>query len=375
MSDLRENERKILIALKDAIAVKPVTGIPPRGAISIDDIAIRTDLAHSAVMRSSLLLKSMNLVNIHEKRRTKVSLNEEGRIYAEWGLPERRLIDNLLKMGGEASVEEAFKAASIEKSFSVIAVGWLARKGWAIINKENQKLKSIVEQSPPQGADEKLLSLLKEKEAVFVEDLNENLRSAVSVLKRRKILDVHEETVRELELTEEGWKLVSKGLEIVREISQLTPELIATGRWRETKLLKYNIKAPVTRMWPGKRHPYLRFLDELKEKLVALGFKEMTGPIVELSFFNCDGLYMPQDHPAREVHDMYLVKEPEYGNLDAYEHFLRQVKETHENGWKTGSKGWEYSFSMHMAARLMLRSHTTSLSARTLINDELEIPG
>jgi phenylalanyl-tRNA synthetase alpha chain len=375
MSNLRENERKILISLKDAAAARLDSDIPSEKAISLDDIAVKIGLAHSAVMRSSLSLQAMNLVSIHEKRRTKVSLNEEGKIYAERGLPERRLIDNLLSMGGEALVEEAFEAAGVDKSFSVIVIGWLSRKKWAIINQGDRKLKSIVRQSPPQGADEKLLSLLKEKKVVFVEDLDENLRNAVSVLKGRKILNVREETVRELELTEKGWKLVSKGLEITREVSQLTPELIATGRWREIKLLKYNIKAPVSKLWPGKKHLYLRFLDELKEKLVALGFKEMAGPIVEISFFNCEGLYMPQDHPAREVHDMYLVKEPEYGNLDAYEHFLKQVKETHENGWKTGSKGWGYPFSMRLATNLMLRSHTTSVSVRTLISSNLEIPG
>jgi len=162
---------------------------------------------------------------------------------------------------------------------------------------------------------------------------------------------------------------------VSREISQITPEMLVSGKWREVKLRRYNIKASVAPIWPGKKHPYLRFLDDLKQRLIALGFKEMTGPIVELSFFNCDGLYMPQDHPAREVHDMYFIKEPEYGSLKRYEEYLRNVRETHENGWKTGSKGWGYSFSSLEAARLMLRSQTTAASVRMLISDEIEIPG
>jgi len=113
----------------------------------------------------------------------------------------------------------------------------------------------------------------------------------------------------------------------------------------------------------------------LKEKLVAFGFKEMTGPIVELVFFNCDTLYMPQDHPAREIHDMYFLKKPEYGRLSSYNHFLKNVKEAHECGWKTGSKGWGYRFSTREAERLILRSQTTSVSARTLLSRELEVPG
>jgi phenylalanyl-tRNA synthetase alpha chain len=42
------------------------------------------------------------------------------------------------------------------------------------------------------------------------------------------------------------------------------------------------------------------------------------------------------------------------------------VKETHENGWTTGSTGWRYRWDPEFAARCCLRTHTTSLSARTL---------
>jgi len=369
MLELRENERRTLLTLKKA-----------EGRMSIPEIVEESGLAHAAVMRAALSLESKNLVKVIEKKSTKISLNDEGRRYAEKGLPERRVINALTEMGGEAPVAAVFEAASLEKDISVIALGWLSRKRWAKIYKKNENqryLKSIWKQPkpPPEGLDEKLLSLLNKQGTISVEDLDKDLRNTVSVLKGRRLIEVRKETLRQLELTEAGWELVKKGIEVVKEISQLTPGLIATGKWREVKLLKYDIKAPVAHVWPGKKHPYLRFLDELKMKLVALGFKEMSGPIVELSFFNCDGLYMPQDHPAREVHDMYFIKKPAYGNLDRYKRFLECVKETHENGWKTGSKGWGYSFSTLEAARLMLRSQTTSVSARTLISDELEIPG
>jgi len=361
MVELRENESKTLLALKEA-----------GGNAAVDRIVQVSRLDHSAVMRATLLLKAENLVTVHEKERTKVSLNNEGRRYAESGLPERRMVKALQNMGGRATKESTLQAASLDKSISVIALGWLSRKGWAIIEKETQELKLLKE--PDEGSDEKLLALLKEKGIVVVEDLSEKLRDAVEILKGRKIVEIHVETERELELTTAGWELIKKGIEVTPEVSQLTPELLVSGKWREMRLRTYNIKAPVAHMWLGKKHPYLRFLDYLKMKLVALGFKEMTGPNVELSFFNCDGLFMPQDHPAREIHDMCLVKEPEYGSLDKYESFLVNVKKTHENGWKTGSKGWGYTFSMLEAARLLLRSHTTAVSARELINSDLEIP-
>jgi len=362
MIELRENEAKTLLELKKA-----------GGRLNVSEIAEKGGLAHAAVMRAALSLESKNLIRIIERKIQKVSLNDEGRTYADDGLPERRLADALAEMGGEARLDEALEAASLEKGLSAIALGWLSRKGWGRIEKKNRTVRLL--KKPDEGADERLLRLLKSKETVNVENLDEEMRSAVKILKGRKLIEIHDETQRELELTDEGWELVKKGIQITREISQVTPELLVTGKWREVKLRRYDIKAPVAPIWPGKKHPYLRFLDELKQKLIALGFKEMTGPIVELSFFNCDGLYMPQDHPAREVHDMYFIKEPEYGDLDRYKRFLENVRETHENGWKTGSKGWRYAFSSLEAARLMLRSQTTAASVRMLISEKLEIPG
>jgi phenylalanyl-tRNA synthetase alpha chain len=362
MVKLRENEAKTLIALGDH-----------GGRLEVSEVAERTGLAHAAVMRAALSLESRGLIQISERRIQRVSLNAEGRAYAEVGLPERRLIDKLVEMGGEATLDEVLEAASIDRSLWAIALGWASRKGWARIEKGNRTIRLV--KKPEEGADERLLKLLRDEGTVELERLEADLQGAFRLLRGRKIISVHEETLRVLELTEEGWRIFRAGVEVSREVSQLTPDLIVSGKWREVRLRRYDIRAAVAPVWPGKKHPYLRFLDELKQRLVALGFKEMTGPIVELSFFNCDGLYMPQDHPAREVHDMYFIKDPEYGCLDRYRKYLENVRETHENGWKTGSKGWRYSFSLLEAARLMLRSQTTAASARMLIDEALEIPG
>jgi len=100
----------------------------------------------------------------------------------------------------------------------------------------------------------------------------------------------------------------------------------------------------------------------------------MRGPLVELAFYNCDALYMPQDHPAREIHDVYYVKEPAIGEIEMPD-ILDRVRRTHENGWRTGSRGWRYSYSLSEAKRLLLRSHATAVSARMLLSKDLEIPG
>jgi phenylalanyl-tRNA synthetase alpha chain len=44
----------------------------------------------------------------------------------------------------------------------------------------------------------------------------------------------------------------------------------------------------------------------------------------------------------------------------------KAVKETHESGGKTGSLGWQAPWSEEEARKLLLRTHTTVLSAQTL---------
>lgn len=58
-----------------------------------------------------------------------------------------------------------------------------------------------------------------------------------------------------------------------------------------------------------------------------------------------------------------------------YKPYVENVKKTHERGWKTGSTGWRYRFSLRDTKRLLLRAHGTALSVRTLLSKDLEIPG
>ena len=360
MSGLRPHEQKTMLTLKKL-----------GGKASVNQIRAESGLSEAAVMRSALALEKEGLVRIIEKKQTAVTITKEGKEYAEKGLPEKRLITALTKLKGEASLSEVIKKAALPKHLVPIALGWLRKKGWAQLEKGSLKLLRIPEK---QGNDEKLLEMLK-KGSVTLESLDAETREAARLLKRRKLVELNPKTLRIVEVTEKGWNLLKRGVKAVAEVSELTPELIVSGKWRKVKLRKYNIKAPVAKTWLGKKHPYLQFIDEVKRKLVALGFKEMSGPLVEMSFFNFDALFTPQDHPAREIFGIYMVKSPKYGDLSKYRRVVARVKKTHENGWKTGSKGWGYKYSIREARRLILRGHGTSLSVRTLLSKDLEIPG
>ena len=352
MPELREHEQKTLLALGKL-----------RGRGRVDQIVKVSGLAHAAVMRAALTLKTKNLAKLHEQKRTIIALSEEGKYHARRGLPERRLVDSLVQLGGEASVEDVVKKAALEKRFLTIALGWLRRKGWATIKKRERILKALRE--PQVGIDEKLISLLEEKGPIVVEELSEELQNATSALKRRKLVKVDEKTLRELELTESGWELIRLGIEIVEEISQLTPDLIRTGRWKEVKLRRFDVTAPGPTVYPGKIHPAQQIIQRVREIFLEMGFTEIRGPIVETAFWNFDALFQPQDHPAREMMDTFYLAYPQRGGLPR-KNVVEAVAKTHENGWITGSRGWEYTWSPEEARKLILRTHTTSVTIRHL---------
>jgi phenylalanyl-tRNA synthetase alpha chain len=177
---------------------------------------------------------------------------------------------------------------------------------------------------------------------------------------------IDDHTERAYALTPEGRHLLPNLREdAAEEISQLTPEHLKDGSWRNFSFRKYSIHLRPPRLAVGRRHAYREFLDTVKTKLTSMGFQEMRGELVETEFWDMDALFMPQFHPARAIHDVYFVKEPTHATRIP-EPFLSQVAETHKNGGSTGSTGWQYSYDPERAKRLVLRSQGTAVSARTL---------
>ncbi len=264
-------------------------------------------------------------------------LTEEGREYQKNGLPEKNLADILSK--GPLKFDDARKRV---KKFD-IALQWLKkRKLIEIKNGEIRLIKKFV------SAEQEALEKVSRGEEVD--------ETAEEILVGRKLIEKISREVEQLARDIEG-----------KEIIQLTPEMIKTGLWKKAKgFAPYDKQAsPPRKIFQGKLHPYRQIINDLREKLVGLGFVEARGPFVESEFWNFDALFIPQEHPARTgLHDSFIVKTDSQAKVlekDLWE----RVKATHEFGWITGSKGWgNWNFSL--ARRLILRSHNTAVSARTL---------
>jgi len=269
-------------------------------------------------------------------------LTEEGKKYLRDGLPEINLANLLTKPLPVKKAKEKIENFNI-------AFLWAKKNKWVRM----EKGKLVLVKEPTKTPVQKGLEMLSRGEKPEDKTLN--------LLLKRKLAEKETKVAREMK------KLMGK------EVTTLTPELIKTGLWKKVRFKPYDVTIKGVKSYPGKRHPYAQFLMHVRQKLTELGFKEMTGPMIELEFWNFDALYQAQNHPSRDWAQTYTLKYPKEGRLPDNK-IVSCVKAAHENGWKTGSTGWGYKWNPKKAAQLMPRAHGTALSARTLASVP-EIPG
>lgn len=350
------------------------------GALTESAIAEKAPMEEAHARTSLQWLLARKMISIAEKSATTlVSLNEQGERCAGVGLPEIRILDSLrdggaLTVGGLKS-DETYREDDVGAAFGALKNCGAVQigQGGSLVLVDRGKASQFEELQT-------LLKKLKGKGEVPLDSLSEAERSLVQAYSRKRgkgkgMFRAVERVAVRYSLTADGRELAAglKDSGDAKEISQITPEMLADGSWRGAKVRGYNIGLKPPRPMLGKRHPYMSFLDFVRDKFLALGFEEMKGPLVENEFWNLDALFMPQFHSARDIHDVYYVKKPRWGP-GAMEPFASQVARTHEDGWMTGSKGWGYKFDPERARRLVLRSQGTSLSARTMASGP-KIPG
>ncbi len=98
---------------------------------------------------------------------------------------------------------------------------------------------------------------------------------------------------------------------------------------------------------------------------VSLSFAEMpTSSFVESGFWCFDALFVPQQHPAREMQDTFYLSDPVKA-LSPPRDYYERVSKVHEHGG-FGSVGYRAPWSDAESHKLLLRTHTTASSAHML---------
>lgn len=324
---------------------------------NIETIIQKSGLDSVSVVRALNFLQQKGILNISNGIKTIIDLGVNGIYYKKAHLPERRLLI-FLEANNHASIEEAEKNCKLSDNEFKVSLG--ALKGKAIISLNNGKISLLAsrEEIAKKFPEEKLLEIL----PVEHKKLDPEMLFALDKLKNRKdIIEVKNKPVNDFSLTELGKHIAGKEIKS-DTIEEVTPELIASGV-KNRKFRKYEINAPVPMIYGGKRHFVNQSVEYARKIWLEMGFKEMSGSKVVSSFWNFDALFTAQDHPVREMHDTFFIKDAK-AMLPSKE-LVERVKKAHEQG-AGGSKGWRYLWNEKTAQKALLRTHTTCLSAQTL---------
>jgi phenylalanyl-tRNA synthetase alpha chain len=95
---------------------------------------------------------------------------------------------------------------------------------------------------------------------------------------------------------------------------------------------RVDVTLPTKRVLTGGLHPLTLLTNEICDLFLGLGYQVAEGPELEAEWLNFDALNIPQDHPARTMQDTFFI-EP----LDA---------------------------------KLVLRTHTSPVQIRTMLNEK-----
>ncbi|KAI8579179.1 hypothetical protein K450DRAFT_243140 [Umbelopsis ramanniana AG] len=300
-----------------------------------------------AVLGALNSLRSKDMVDYKSIEREVWTLTEEGQELAESGSHEARVFDAVpagpegitipdlqAKLGKSASIGQgkAFKNKWINKK----PPNYLVRIVDSIVDQTKIDLQQL--QSTGTLPDAKLLA----------------------DYKKRKLADKQKVFAYS----------VSKGtdfsLEIKKEATDVTYEMLQSGEWKNANFKKYNFDAVGVAPSGGALHPLMKVRQEFREIFFEMGFQEMpTNRFVESSFWNFDALFQPQQHPARDAHDTFFIKDP--ATTDRFpKDLMERIKVVHENGGDTGSIGYNYHWKQEEAEKLILRTHTTAVSSYML---------
>ncbi len=330
------------------------------GASDAATLAQQLGIGPGEVMRAAGGPERHGLVTIDEETHKSFALTTEGKRHQALGLPERRAIHAIHFRAGKLPMGELAEAAELDGAEVKVAIGWLKRKQWADIDKGVLVAKG---DRPKEGADEKLL-------ARFTGEADAG--EATAALVQRGVLEEKESTTRSLALTPAGEAFAKTLGDLVdaSEVNQITPELIA--RWEEmsddekakVELRAFDFEVPVAGRYPGKPHPLTQLMDHVRHVFWRMGFQEISGDYVESAYWNMDALFIPQDHPAREMQDTFYLANPATIHVDDAD--LARGRAVHEHGGDTGSTGWGGAFSDDVSKQALLRTHTTNTTVRHL---------
>jgi len=338
-SSLHPLERKILSALATS------------GSLPFESLVTASAVQEDQARRALQWLASKGLVTINDSRQSRLEVVRSP--------PELALVAKISESPTPLTVDQLRSAFESADEFSA-AFGRARGAGWITV----EKVLPVVRLADSRGPDV-LKSLMETVKGGSGEErlTAEEVALAADLLKRGVLRRVETRTTS-VTMTEAGREaaLASVGSGL---IDRLTPEMLASGEWRTKTLRPLDVEAKAPLFHPGRRHPMRDFIREIREVYISMGFTELHGNSIYPAFWNFDALFIPQDHPGREMQDTFYLAGLSDPTLTKTG-IVANVASTHEDGWKTGSRGWGYRWRLEEARRLVLRTHNTVLTVKAL---------
>lgn len=304
------------------------------------------DVETKQVQAAVTSLKARSMVDFRAIEQDIWSPTAEGNDIIANGSHEIRLYDLVSKLDGLKLSEVATKLGPSGKLGQQRAF----KNGW--VEKNGDTLVASSKTTPVDTTQDQLKQIAETGSLDSDKDLAE--------LKKRKL--VTKTKLIYFEIT----KGPEFSLTIAKYETDITSDLIASGKWKEAKFKPYNFKAEGIDPNAGAFHPLNKVRHVFREAFFSMGFTEMpTNHYVESGFWNFDTLFVPQQHPARDLQDTFYIKDPIKAKEPEDKTYWKNVKEVHQEG-KYGSIGYRYPWNGDESLRLVLRTHTTAVSAAVL---------
>ena len=328
----------------------------------LEAISRSSKLSKIEVMRALQWLENKQLLKINIQTKKQVFLDKNALLYKEQGLPERNFLKVLSSEFKGLNV--IVKKAKLSRQ-EVNAVIGILKKSGAIETRPGEILQVKI---TPKAKE--ILAKKSEEELFLHQSFPLNLQQVdtkliKSLIKRQDFIKIIEIKSVSVQLTELGKKIAQIDLSS-QVVNRLTSKMLKTGEWKDKTFRAYDVEINVPQVYEGKKHFVNQAIRYAKNIWIEMGFKEMTGNIVNTSFWNFDALFTAQDHPVREMQDtFFLGGKHEFGKLPDKK-IVDKVKLMHESGGDIQSSGWQYSWDEKEAKKNVLRTHTTVLTAKKL---------
>ncbi|KAF2841069.1 phenylalanyl-tRNA synthetase-like protein alpha chain [Patellaria atrata CBS 101060] len=368
---LQAGDRDLTQEILDTLSEKPETQ-------TNNDFA---DVPQTQIKAALDRLSSRSMIMYDTSVGEQVQLTDEGNTIVTEGSHEYK-VWSAIKEHGKVSMKELPKLVGPDSA--KVGQGAAFKNKW--IKKDGDNLILVAE-----DVEDVTSQALKKLKGTVVEDAKDK---TIADYRKRKLITLQ----KIISYTAKKGEKYQREMPV--EVTDLTADMLLSGDWKTANFKPYNFNALGTDQHPGALHPLNKVRAEFRTLFFNQGFVEMpTSRYVDSGFWNFDALFVPQQHPARDMQDTFFISDPSKASkpgpdpeTDAqmeemeagsrrlyappsgesrqtkprdYDAYWNNIKEVHQNG-AFGSIGYRYPWSEDECLRLVLRTHTTAVSTWVL---------